>query len=395
MKILIVTQFYYPERFSTTDIAEELVRLGNEVTVLTGKPNYGYGYILEDFKKIKEESINGVRVLRVNLYPRKKSRISIIRNYLSYHRNAKRYVNKLDKDFDVVLSISLSPVISIAPAIKYAKKNHVPHVLYCQDLWPESTVVTKAVRKNSLMYRILYRWSRKLYQQCDEIAISSPSFKQYFNNVLKINDKKFPTVYQPILNSRESLEPVVFQKKHNFVYAGNIGTLQLTDELISAMKLLKRDDAKLYLMGMGTNLPKIQQRIKDEQLEDKVEYVGALPIEKAERYYAHADALIVSLKNVGTVGKTIPNKAIQYMKYGKPLIGVIQGDAKELLEKAKGTLFADENPQQISDIFEKVCELLNKEKDQLGLNNKNYFEEHLRTDKLTAQLFDLLKEVKK
>ncbi|MBR0302082.1 MAG: glycosyltransferase, partial [Bacilli bacterium] len=194
MKILMVTQFYYPERFSTTDIAEELVKLGNEVTVLTGKPNYGYGYILKEYKKAKEENINGVRVLRTNLFPRKHSRLSIIRNYLSFHRNAKRKVKSLDDDFDIVLSISLSPVISIAPAIKYAKKHHVPHVLYCQDLWPESTVVTHAVRKNSLVYKILYRWSKSLYEKCDEIIISSPSFKDYFNNVLKISDKKFPVV---------------------------------------------------------------------------------------------------------------------------------------------------------------------------------------------------------
>ncbi|MDY6276129.1 MAG: glycosyltransferase family 4 protein [Bacilli bacterium] len=395
MKILMVTQFYYPERFSTTDIAEELVKLGNEVTVLTGKPNYGYGYILKEYKKVKEENINGVRVLRTNLFPRKHSRLSIIRNYLSFHRNAKRKVRSLDDDFDIVLSISLSPVISIAPAIKYAKKHHVPHVLYCQDLWPESTVVTHAVRKNSLVYKILYRWSKSLYEKCDEIIISSPSFKDYFNNVLKISDKKFPVVYQPILNSKENLEPIVYEKKHNFVYAGNIGTLQLTNELVEAMKLLKRDDSKLYLMGMGTNLEKIKKQIKDEHLEDKVEYVGALPIEKAERYYKNADALIVSLKNEGTVGKTIPNKAIQYMKYGRPLIGVIQGDAKELLSKANGTVFADENPQQIADIFEKLCGFSEEEKTHMGTNNMRYFNEFLTAEKLTNQLFDVLKEFKK
>ena len=391
----MVTQFYYPERFSTTDIAEELVKLGNEVTVLTGKPNYGYGYILKEYKNVKEENINGVRVLRTNLFPRKHSRLSIIRNYLSFHRNAKRKVRSLDDDFDIVLSISLSPVISIAPAIKYAKKHHVPHVLYCQDLWPESTVVTHAVRKNSLVYKILYRWSKSLYEKCDEIIISSPSFKDYFNNVLKISDKKFPVVYQPILNSKENLEPIVYEKKHNFVYAGNIGTLQLTSELVEAMKLLKRDDSKLYLMGMGTNLEKIKKQIKDEHLEDKAEYVGALPIEKAERYYKNADALIVSLKNEGTVGKTVPNKAIQYMKYGRPLIGVIQGDAKDLLSKAKGTVFANENPQQIASIFEKLCGFSEEEKTHMGTNNMLYFNEFLTAEKLTNQLFDVLKEFKK
>ncbi len=395
MKILMVTQFYYPERFSTTDIAEELVKLGNQVTVLTGRPNYGYGHILEEYKKIKEENINGVKVLRTKLYPRKYSRLSIIRNYLSFHRNAKRYVRKLDDDFDIVLSASLSPVISIAPAIKYAKKHSVPHVLYCQDLWPESTVVTGAVRKGSLVYKILYKWSRNLYRKCDEIVISSPSFKNYFNNVLKITDKKFPLVYQPILNSKAHLEPVVYEKKHNFVYAGNIGTLQLTSELVEAMQILKRDDAKLYLMGMGTNLEKIKKQISDGNLQDKVEYVGALPIEKAERYYKNADALIISLKSEGTVGKTVPNKAIQYMKYGRPLIGVIKGDAKDLLEKANGTIFSNENPLQISDIFSQICDISVKEKAQMGLNNKRYFDEYLTAEKLTNQLFEVLKDFKK
>jgi len=395
MKILMVTQFYYPERFSTTDIAEELVKLGNNVTVLTGKPNYGYGFIIPEYKDVWEETINGVKVIRTKLHPRKHSRISIIRNYLSFHRYALRKVNKLDKDFDIVLSVSLSPVISISPAIKYAKKHGVPHVLYCQDLWPESTVVTHAVKKDGFIYKILYRWSKKLYQQCDEIIISSPSFKDYFHQVLKITDKKFPVVYQPILKSKGSTGAVVYDKKYNFVYAGNIGKIQLVDRLVDAMKLLNRNDAKLYLMGMGSDLEKLQNKINDEKLEEIVEYVGALPIEKAERYYTNADALIVSLKNDGAVGHTIPNKAIQYMKYGRPLVGVIEGDAKELLSKAKGTVFSGQNPIEIADAFKNICDLDEKEKTQMGLNNKSYFEENLTAEKLTSQLFDVLKDFKK
>lgn len=392
MRILIVSQYYYPERFSVTDIAEQLVKLGNEVTVLTGKPNYGYQKIFEGYEKVKFEVINGVNVHRVKLYPRKHSRLSIIKNYLSFYKNAKRKVNKLDKDFDLVLGISLSPVISIAPAIKYAKKNKVPCVLYCEDLWPESTVVTGAVRKNSLMYKILYKWSVSLYKKFDKIIISSPSFKDYFFNELKITDKQFPVVYQPILLSTKKAEPIRYSHKHNIVYAGNIGSLQLIDELVDAMKFVKSEDTKLYLMGMGSGLERIKQKIASEHLENLAEYVGALPIEKAEAYYYNADALVVSLKNSGTVGKTIPNKAIQYMKYGRPLLGVIQGDGKELLSKANGTIFSNEDPK---DIAKAIDELLIKEKDQLGLNNKQYFENNLASEKLVAQLFEELKDVKK
>lgn len=395
MRILLVSQYYYPERFSVQDIAEQLVKFGHEVTVLTGKPNYGFHEILPEYKHVKYEEINGVKVHRVNLKPRKGTRLSVIQNYLSFYRNAKRKVNKLDKNFDVVLTISLSPVISIAPGIKYARKHKVPCVLYCQDLWPESTVVTGAVRKGSLVYKILYKWSVSLYKKCDKIIVSSPSFKDYFFNELNIKDKGFQTIYQPILLSTKKADPIQYRHAHNIVYAGNIGKIQLIDELVDAMKEVKTPNSKLYLMGMGSELEHIQNRIKNEHLEDIVEYVGALPIEKAEAYYYKADALVVSLKDEGTVGKTIPNKAIQYMKYGRPLLGVIKGDAKDLLEKANGTVFADENPLDIAKSIDELFSKDEKEKAQMGINNKTYFKENLTSEKLVYLLSETLTVSKK
>ena len=393
MRILLVSQYYYPERFSVTDIAESFVKLGHDVTVLTGKPNYGYQKILDEYKHVKYEEINGVKVHRVNLKPRKFSRISIIKNYLSFNINGKRFARHFKKEFDVVLSISLSPVISISPALVFAKKHNIPCVLYCQDLWPESTLVTHAVRKGSLTYKILFKWSKSIYSKCDRIVISSPSFREYFEKELNIKDKVFNVVNQPILNSTKHNEPINYENKYNLVYAGNIGKLQLTDLLVEAMKFVETPDVKLHLMGMGSELNQIKEKIAKENLQDRVIYEGAYPIEKAEAYYVNADALIVSLKNEGYVGKTIPNKAIQYMKYGRPLLVVAQGDTYDTLSKAKGSIFASEEPHDVARAIDEVCNL--KEKDLLGLNNKKYFEEHFTTEKLTQLLVDELTSAKK
>ena len=393
MRILLVSQYYYPERFSVTDIAETLVKLGNDVTVLTGKPNYGFQKILDGYKDKNYEEINGVKIHRVNVKPRKFSRISIIRNYLSFNRTGKRFASHFKEEFDVVLSISLSPVISISPALLFSRKHKIPCVLYCQDLWPESTVVTGAVKRDSLTYKILYKWSKAIYEKCDRIVISSPSFKEYFVKKLNIKDKVFNVVNQPILNSTKHSEPVVFQNKHNLVYAGNIGKLQLTDLLVEAMKYVKTEDIKLHLMGMGSELTQIQAKIEKDNLQEKVIYEGAYPIEKAEAYYVNADALIVSLKDEGYVGRTIPNKAIQYMKYGRPLLVVAKGDTFDMLSKADGSIFASEDPKDVARAIDELCEL--KEKDQIGLNNKKYFEEHFTTEKLTQLLLNELISAKK
>ena len=386
MRILIISQYYYPELNSVNYIAEELSKRGHEVGVITGKPNYGFKKILPEYRKIKKEIINGVTVHRINLKPRKDTRFSVYENYLSFYFNSRRFVSKFNKRFDIVLSFSLSPVISISAAIKYSKKFGVPHLLFCEDLWPESTVVTRAVKMNSLTYKLLYKWSKSLYSKCNDIVISSPSFREYFYDVLNIKDKSFEYINQPPLKSKnEKIEPHVYSKKHNFVYAGNIGKLQLVDNLISAIKLTD-ENTVLHLMGMGSNLNDVLKRIKDENLEDKVYYHGALKIEEAEKYYINADALIVSLKNDGYVGKTIPNKAIQYLKYGRPILGVIDGDAKKMLINAKGSVFASENIFDIAKAMNDISLMNVNEKDILGNNNLVYFNNNFTIDKIVDKL---------
>lgn len=394
MKILLVCQYYFPERFSVSDIAESFVKSGNEVTVITGKPNYGYHKILDEYKHIKYEEINGVKIHRVNLKPRKETRLSIINNYLSFHRNAKRFVRHFKEEFDVVFSISLSPVISVSPALLYSKKHKVPCVLYCQDIWPESTVITGAVKKDGLIYKLLYKWSKSIYKRCDRIVVSSPSFKEYFENVLNLKDKVSRCVYQPILNSNTNLPAVQYDGSHHLIYAGNIGKIQLTDLLVKSMKYVK-SDVKLHLMGMGSELSSILKLIEEEKLSDKIIYEGAYPIEKAETFYWNADALIVSLKSSGFVGKTIPNKAIQYMKYARPILCISSGDTKDMLEKAKGAVFASENAENIAENINILVNMSKTEKDKLGNNNKTYFDENFAINKLSNQLLEELTIVKK
>ena len=388
MKILVVCQFYYPERFTVSDICAALVSLGHDVSVVTGKPNYCYNEIIPAYRKVKYEIIDGVKVHRVNLYPRKQSRLSIIRNYLSFHRNAKAFMRRFNEQFDVVLSVSLSPVISIAPAVLYAKKHKVKHVLHCLDLWPESTVVTGAVKKDSPMYKMLFRWSRNLYLACDKIMVSSPSFADYFKEVLHIIDKPFPYVPQPSLGVHENLPPATFKKKYNFVYVGNIGTLQLIDEIAEAGKIIgTRGDVEVHLAGMGLQSENLKKYIADNSLKDIVTYYGPLPLEKAVTLYADADALIVPLKEGGTVGKTIPNKLVQYLKYGRPIIGSLSGDGRDVLVKTKGAVLADQNAESIAKAMETIIDLPADKKEEMGRQNKLYYEEHFEMRRV-AQLIE-------
>ena len=376
MKILIVCQYYYPENFIVSKIAEQMVIDGYEVHVLTGKPNYGYGFIIPAYKNISEETVNGVNVHRVNLYPRKKSRISIIKNYLSFWKNSKKWVRKTNIEFDYVYSMSLSPITICSAGNIYCKKHNSKHIIHCLDLWPESVLVTKAVRKKSLSYRILYKWSKKIYSEAYKILISSPSFIEYFKNTLLLPTNNLYYVPQCSLVEDTNVTPYDYGSGTNILYCGNLGLIQLIPLITQAMSLLKDHDIYFHIIGMGPMTEYLLNQIKENRLENKVIYHGPIVAKLAASYLKSADALYVSLKNEGTVGKTIPSKLLMSMAFGKPIIGVIQGDGKDVLQEAGGSFLAEENAESIKEAILAISKASAKEKARMGKLNQDYYNSH-------------------
>ena len=391
MKVLIVCQFYYPENFVITKIAEQMVLDGYEVHVLTGRPNYGYGYILPAYKKISEEVINGVNVHRVNLYPRKKSRISIIRNYLSFWRNSKKWVRKTKIEFDVVYSMSLSPVTICCAGNLYARKHHKKHIIHCCDLWPESVLVTKAVKERSLIYKILYKWSRSIYSKADKILVSSPSFTEYFAKTLKLPIDNISFVPQCSMVEQSDLSAFDYGPGTHVLYCGNLGLIQLIPLMVEAMDLLRDKDIYLHIIGMGPMSDYLINEIRERRLDDKILYHGPIIAKLAAAYYINADALLVSLKSEGTVGKTIPNKLMMSMAFARPILGVIQGDGKDVLEASGGAFFAEENPESVKRALIAISNLSKNEKARLGKLNKQYYDDHFSTKRVTSLIEKELK----
>lgn len=335
MKILIVTQLYYPEQFQINEIAPELVRRGHDVTVLTGRPNYPQGEIYEGYKDVRYEEIEGVRVIRVPIHPRKHGPAHLAWNYLSYVVLGNRAARKLPKGFDIILSYQLSPVTSLYPAVTYKKKYGTPILNYCLDIWPESAQAHVRSDKG-LLYRFICRISRHLYQQCDHIAVTSRPFIDYLSEKNGVDINKMSYIPQHADDSYLTLD---LSAKDNgtadFMYAGNLGQGQWVDVIIKAVKEIKSDCFKVHIVGDGSVRADLEKLAKDLQVDDRVFFYGNQKRIDMPDFYRKADALLITLRGNNFVGCTMPGKLQAYMACGKPIFGAINGAANETITQAK------------------------------------------------------------
>ena len=154
MKILVVTQYFWPEEFRINDICEGLVEKGHEVEVLTGLPNYPYGKLFEgySFKSRGPKEYKGIKINRCYLIERgQDSSIKLALNYLSFMINSLFHIPKLaKKKFDNIFVFQVSPITSAIPAIVLGKLKRIPTSIYIQDLWPETFYSIKNINNKNI-----------------------------------------------------------------------------------------------------------------------------------------------------------------------------------------------------------------------------------------------------
>lgn len=394
MNILVVCQHYKPEPFRLSDICERLVADGHKVSVVTGIPNYPEGEIYKGYKQFKNkpENVNGVTVHRCFTIPRKHGILFRVLNYYSFAWSSTRYLLSLKEKFDVVLVNQLSPVMMATGAIKYAKKHKLNTVLYCLDLWPES-LVAGGIAHGSLVYKIFYKISKSLYKGANKILVSSKSFCDYFNDVLKIEGEReyLPQYAEDLF---DDIPPVTtHQPPYNLTFAGNVGDMQSIETIIGAARLLKDDKRAVFnIVGDGTAYERCRELAKDL---DNVVFYGRRPLEDMPEFYKNADAMIVSLKDDPIISYTLPGKVQSYMASSRAIIGSINGETAKIITDANcGVCAPSQNEQELKN---QIVKLLDNPENFItyGNNAKEYYSKHFDKDVFIKKLTSILEQYKK
>lgn len=388
MKLLIITPKYFPDNFSINLIVEKFVSAGHDVTLLTSFP-FDEGKYLEGYKD--EEINNNLHIYRLRAAIVNRGITTLIRNYLSFYKLSKKWVKRYKEKFDLVYTFAISPVTALAAGNLYSKKFNVPHYAHVLDVWPDSLITAGYARYSSLLYKVLKVLSKKLYRGVTTIIIGSPSFKEYFEDYLKIRDKNIFYIPQPALYAHEDNGSNPYQKNSfNILYSGNISTTQLVNYIVPAMNKIDNPDIHFTIIGKGRYLASLKEEINNGSNKN-IEVLGQKSYEELGKYYRYSDIVYLGLNDKGYASNTIPNKFITALYYEKPVLAMIKGDAKKILEKTKGGIVLDYGVDALKEGINKSFHLSKEEKERMGKTNKKYSDEHFSLDKIYQQLLAAFK----
>ncbi|NUT76984.1 glycosyltransferase family 4 protein [Pseudomonas sp. C1C7] len=345
LRILVVTQYFWPENMRINDLVRDFTEKGHSVTVLTGLPNYPEGEVYREYLSAPERfsEYSGAEIFRVPMAARGKRSISLMLNYLSFFTSASSIgAYKLrGKQFDAIFVYAVSPIMTAIPALVIGRLKKAPVFVWVLDLWPETLRAVGVIKHPALLSMVgkMVSW---IYNRTDYLLLQSNGF---FDNVKRYCTRNisperlvyFPSWAEDDFSSPSSQYSRLLERDGSVftvVFAGNLGEAQdLPAVLDAAEKLQGKVAVRWVIVGDGRMSEWVGQQVQSRGLSN-VLLLGRHPLEEMPALFANADALLVSLKTNDVFEKTIPGKVQAYLASGRPLLGMINGEAARVITES-------------------------------------------------------------
>lgn len=394
MRLLILSQYFWPENFKVNDIAKYFKSKKNDVVVITGYPNYPDGKIFSEFLKNRDlfsYYLRKIKIIRVPVFPRGNNRFFLFFNYLSFLVSASIYVlyNFKKLKFDAIFCYGTSPITSAIPGILLGKLKKKPVFLWVLDLWPETLVDLKVTKLNILLKLINYIVTF-IYNNCTVVFGQSPSIvkqiKKKINNSKKTKCIYLPSWYETFFDKKK--EKIKTKQKFNILYAGNIGEAQDYKTIVSCASRLKNfKDINWTIVGKGRMFKIFQKELKDNKILNNFKFLGIKSSIQMPNIYSRADILIITLKSGKALSKTIPGRLQTCLISKRPIVAAATGEVSRIIRNSKSGLACNSGNFKI--LSKNILKLKNmgmQKRAQYGKNAYNYAKKNFNRNTVLSTL---------
>ncbi|HDR8072375.1 TPA: glycosyltransferase family 4 protein [Bacillus cereus] len=386
-------------------LAKELHKKGFDVTWWTSTVNHvtKTQRFMED---TEVEVCEGYRIklIHSNLYKKNVS-LSRIKHYKEVSRKFLKMANSMEKPDLIVTCL---PIINLSKkAIIYKQNNHVPVVLDIRDLWPDVflDLFPKSFESCArLLLRPVFRDVELICSKATAIVGISPLFVKWGKDKIEELDHNefrcFPLGYyshnvpkeNDIQNASDFWGEFNLKKKFIICFFGNFGRQFDFNTVIEAAKILNisHPDIRFVLCGNGDNHLKYKKKAKDCQ---NIIFPGWINASNIRALMNMSKIGLAPYKNTVNFKLNLPNKPIEYMSAGLPILSSIDGYLKNILQDHNvGLTYEDGNPESLVDHVSKLY----KENDlleEMSRNTKELFKSHYSSEEIYKEYVTYIEEL--
>ncbi len=384
----MITQLFQPEpnHLKGLEFAKELSRLGHEVEVLTGFPNYPGGRIYSGYRQRfwQREVLDGIRVTRVPLYAdHSSSGFKRILCYVSLAITICFPGLLLVRRPDVV-HVYQGPATLAMPAMLLRLLFKIPYVLDVQDLWPES-VTSSGMFVTSRLSFILDLWCKLTHLFASKIVVLSPGYQRALAG-RGVSPDKIEVVYNwcgeraaSMDNEKCGNDSFGLADHFSVIYAGNLGKVQALDAVLEAAQILEvsHPDVLFILVGAGVDSERLQNLCQQKKIKN-VLFIPRQPVSEIDRILQKAQVLLIHLRDDPLCRIGIPQKTQAYLAAGRPILVAVKGETADLVARAKGGVACEPgNAASIAHAVTELHRLTPRTREEMGRNGRSYYERNL------------------
>lgn len=393
-RILIISQYFYPEQFRINDISSELAARGYNVTVITGIPNYPEGKIYKEYGYIKRrrEVWRNVEIIRLPLIPRGNSSLFLALNYISFAVSGGIWQLFTRRKADFVFIFEVSPMTQALPGVWFAARRKIPCYLYLQDLWPDNVEIVTGIHSRWII-KPIESMVNYIYRKCTHILVTSNSFAKELirRGVDKSKISYLPQYAESFYNvTKKNTTEIPDDEAFKIIFTGNIGYAQGLYTLIEVAKLWKKEEQKqicFILVGDGRYKEEMLQEIEKERLNSMFLFLGKKTPEEIPGLLAASDVAFVSFMDNSLFRMTIPAKLQSYMACGIPILAAAEGETAEIIKEAGcGYSSAIGNLDECCNNIKKMSQLTKQQLQQLGEQGRKYSMRFFDKNKLMDEM---------
>ena len=394
MNILIVTEVFYPENFHVNDFAQTMVAKGHHVKVMTRQPSYPLGYVYPEYKNEKHsvEKWGEIEIHRFDIVEGyKESKIKKIWNYFHYVKRGEDVIKNLVEGIDLIIVYHTGPLSLALPAIYAKKKFGIPVIVWSFDIWPDTVYMYGFPRVFPITTTVNHI-IRKVYGNADAIMISSKHFAETIREYVPHADITYTPNWQ--MQAEEQPTSLSFNKsKANFVFTGNVSKAQNLENTIRGFAKAGIDNAVLNIVGDGSYLPFIKEVVNELGC-DNIKFHGRVPYNEISSVLKACDYLVLPLTPKSGIDKTEPFKLQSYLQSRKPILGIIRGAGREIIEENKLGICCD--PENIDDIslgFKRMLEMTDADKQKVSVAAETLMNTRFCKESIITTIETLVKRV--